>query len=84
MIKKQTLEKVAIRFSSCGTEKMIDFDLLETDYQEIITNFVLNKMLHHEIKKIKDDQKQTLEKNSMRFSSCGTETMEDYDLLQTN
>ena len=26
---------------------MIDFDLLETDYQEIITTFVLNTMLHH-------------------------------------
>ena len=26
---------------------MIDLDLLETDYQEIITTFVLNTMLHH-------------------------------------
>ena len=26
---------------------MIDMDLLETDYQEIITTFVLNTMLHH-------------------------------------
>ena len=26
---------------------MIDVSLLETNYQEIITTFVLNKMLHH-------------------------------------
>ena len=26
---------------------MIDLGLLETDYQEIITTFVLNKLLHH-------------------------------------
>ena len=26
---------------------MIDVDLLENDYQEMITTFVLNKMLHH-------------------------------------
>ena len=26
---------------------MIDSDLLETDYQEIITTFILNTMLHH-------------------------------------
>ena len=26
---------------------MIDVDLLEIYYQEIITTFVLNKMLHH-------------------------------------
>ena len=26
---------------------MIDVDLLDTTYQEIITTFVLNKMLHH-------------------------------------
>ena len=26
---------------------MTDLDLLETDYQEIITTFVLNTMLHH-------------------------------------
>ena len=26
---------------------MIDVDLLETTYQEIITTFVLNTMLHH-------------------------------------
>ena len=26
---------------------MIDLGLLETDYQEIITNFLLNTMLHH-------------------------------------
>ena len=46
MIRK-TLEKFAIRFSNCGKETMIYLDLLETDYQEIITTFVLNKMLHH-------------------------------------
>ena len=44
---KQTLEKVAREFSNCGKETMIDLYLLETNYQEIITNFVSNTMLHH-------------------------------------
>ena len=44
---KQTVEKFAIIYSHCGKETMIDVDLLENDYQEIITTFVLNKMLHH-------------------------------------
>ena len=37
---KQTVEKVAIRCSKCVY-------LLETNYQEIITSFLLNTMLHH-------------------------------------
>ena len=44
---KQTLEKVAIRFSNGGKETMIDVDLLGTNYQEMITTFVLNTLLHH-------------------------------------
>ena len=44
---KKTVEKFAIGCSNCGKETMIDVDLLETNYQEIITNFVLNTMLHH-------------------------------------
>ena len=44
---KQTVEKVAIRYGNCGKEAMIDVDILDTTYQELITNFVLNKMLHH-------------------------------------
>ena len=30
-----------------GTETMIDVDNLNTTYQDIITTFVLNTMLHH-------------------------------------
>ena len=30
---KQTVEKIAIKCSNCGKEKIIDVDLLETDYQ---------------------------------------------------
>ena len=41
------MEKVAIRCNNCGKEKIIDVDLLKTNYQEIITTFVLNTMLHH-------------------------------------
>ena len=44
---KQTVKKVAIRCSNCGKETMTDGDLLETDYQKIITTFALNIMLHH-------------------------------------
>ena len=36
-----------MRCSNCGKETMIDLDLLEKDYQEIIITFVLNTMLHH-------------------------------------
>ena len=39
---KQTVEKVAIICSNCGKETMIDVEFLDTTYQEIITNFVLN------------------------------------------
>ena len=44
---KQTPEKFAIRYTSYGKETMIYLDILETYYQEIITYFVLNTMLHH-------------------------------------
>ena len=44
---KNTGEKIAIRCSSCRKETMIYVDNLNTTYQDIITTFVLNKMLHH-------------------------------------
>ena len=37
---KQTVEKVSIRCNNYGKETMLDVDLLENDYQEIITTFV--------------------------------------------
>ena len=40
-------EKIAISCSNCGKETMIDADILNTTYQDIITIFVLNTMLHH-------------------------------------
>ena len=44
---KLNAEKVAIRCTNCLKETMIDLDLLETYYQEIITSFLFNTMLHH-------------------------------------
>ena len=44
---KQTVEICSVRCSNCGKETMIDLDILETDYQERITNILLNTMLHH-------------------------------------
>ena len=44
---KQTVERIAKRCSNCGRETMLYVDLLVTYYQEIITTFVLNTMLHH-------------------------------------
>ena len=41
------VKNVAIRCSNCGKETTIDVDNLNTTYQDIITNFVLNTMLHH-------------------------------------
>ena len=43
---KQTVEKVAIRCSNFVKETMIDVDILDTTYQDIITTFALNTMLH--------------------------------------
>ena len=39
--------KIAIRCSNCGKETMIDVDILDTVYQDIIKKIVLNTMLHH-------------------------------------
>ena len=44
---KHTGVEVAIRCSNCGKETMIDVDIMNTTYQDIITTSVLNKMLHH-------------------------------------
>ena len=44
---KQTVEKVAIRCSNCRKEIVIDVYIMDTIYQDIISNFVLNTMLHH-------------------------------------
>ena len=46
-VDKNTTEKIAIRCSNCGKEKMIDVDNLNTTYQDIITNCVLNTILNH-------------------------------------
>ena len=40
------VETFDIRCSYCGKETMIDVDILDITYQEIITTFVLNTMLH--------------------------------------
>ena len=37
----------AIRCSNCGKETMKDVDNLKTIYQDTITTFLLNTMLHH-------------------------------------
>ena len=44
---KNYREKIAIRCRNCGKETMIDVDILDTTYQDIITTFVLNTMLHN-------------------------------------
>ena len=46
-VEKNTGEKIAIRCSNCGKETIIDVDNLNTTYQDIITTFVLNTMLHN-------------------------------------
>ena len=46
-VEKNTAEKIAIRCSNCGRETMIDVDNLNTTYQDKITTFVFNTMLHH-------------------------------------
>ena len=44
---KQTEVKVSIKCGNCGKEAMIEVDNINTNYQDIITTFVLNKMFHH-------------------------------------
>ena len=44
---KQTVVKIDIRYGNFVKEKMIDVDNINTTYQNIITNFVLNTILHH-------------------------------------
>ena len=44
---KNTGVKFAIRFSDCGKETMIDVYIMNNTYQDIITTFTLNTMLHH-------------------------------------
>ena len=44
---KNTGEKISIRCSNYGKETMINVDNLNTTYQDIITTFLLNTMLHH-------------------------------------
>ena len=44
---EKTQEKIAVRCSNCGKETMIDVDILDTTYQDIITTFVFNTMLKH-------------------------------------
>ena len=44
---KNIAEKISTRCSNCGKETMIDVDILDTTYQDISTNVLLNKMLHH-------------------------------------
>ena len=40
-------QKISIRCGSCVKEKITDVDNLNTTYQDIITIFVFNTMLHH-------------------------------------
>ena len=44
---KHTGVKISIRCSNDGKETIIDMDIMNTTYQYIITNFVLNTMLYH-------------------------------------
>ena len=44
---KNKVENIAIRCSNCEKETMIYMDNMNTTYQDIITPFVWNKVLHH-------------------------------------
>ena len=41
------VENIAIRCSNCGKETMVSMDNMNNTYQDIITSFVLNTVLHH-------------------------------------
>ena len=44
---QNTVGYIAIRCDDCGKETKISMDQMNTTYQDIITLFVLDKMLHH-------------------------------------
>ena len=44
---QNTVENISIRYSNCGKQTMIYKDKINTTYQDIITSFVLNTVLHH-------------------------------------
>ena len=71
----KTVEKVSIRYSNFGKETMIDMDLLETDYQEIITTFVLNTALHRVgmiwIIENHEDLKYDMDRKNSYWMTCG-------------
>ena len=46
-VEKNLTKEIAISSGNCGKETMIDVDNLNTTYQDIITTFMLNTMLHH-------------------------------------
>ena len=72
---KNTGEKIAIRCSNCGKETMIDVGIFNTTYQDIITTYVLNKMLHHVgmlwIIKTHEQLKYDMEKNNSEWMIGG-------------
>ena len=55
---------------------MIDVDILDTIYQDIITTFVLNTMLHHFgmlwIIETHEKLKYDIEKHNPEWMTCGT------------
>ena len=73
---KQKVVKVAIRCSNCGRETMIDVDNMNTTYQDIITTFILNKMLHHVgmlwIIENHEQSKYDMEIQNSDWITCGT------------
>ena len=44
---KHTGVKKSVRCINCGKGTMIDVDIMNTTYKDIITTFVLNIMLYH-------------------------------------
>ena len=47
VMEKIQQKKIAVRCNNSEKETMIDVDNFNTTYQDIITNFVLNTILHH-------------------------------------
>ena len=73
---KKYRRKIAIRCSNFGKETMIYVDHLNTTYQDIITTFVLNKMLHHIgilwIVETHEQLQYNLDKNNYEWMTGGT------------
>ena len=70
------VENIATRCGNCGKETGLSMDNMNTIYKNIITSFVLNKLLQHIgmswIIKTNKNLEYYMDKNNSNWTTCGT------------